>query len=469
MSGGLPLGWARTTLEQVVENISYGFTASASTAPVGPQFLRITDLQDRSVQWESVPYCKIPASKIAQYRLRDGDIVFARTGATTGKSFLITSCPAAVFASYLIRVRLSTDILPEFVAYFFQSQSYWNQVNENISGSAQPNCNASKLKTLNLPIAPNNEQRRIVSKLEKLLDRVDSCQKRLAKIPILLKRFRQAVVAAACSGELTLDWRAKSQSCSEFEDVDLPGGWNWQTVHNLVGPNGLFDGPFGSNLKTADYTGHGVRVIRLENIAHLKFLNEKKAFISEQKYQNLRKHTVRGGDIIFSSFIDEEIRVCVLPPLPMQAIAKADCFCLRPNGDSVDTRYLTLQLASRATYNTLLEKVHGATRPRINTTQLRDLIVPVCPLDEQHEIVRRVDELFSLADQVEARYAKAKQYVDSLKQSIFAKAFRGELVPQDPNDEPASVMLERIREARSTEPSKRFVTRTSKSGVQSVS
>jgi type I restriction enzyme, S subunit len=303
-----------------------------------------------------------------------------------------------------------------------------------------------------------------VAKLDKLLDKVDSCQKRLAKIPIFLKRFRQAVLAAACSGELTTDWREQSQSCSESEDLDLPGGWNWQTVHNLVGPNGLFDGPFGSNLKTADYTGHGVRVIRLENIAHLKFLNEKKAFISEQKYQNLRKHTVREGDIIFSSFIDEEIRVCVLPPLPTQAIAKADCFCLRPNRDSVDIRYLTLQLASPATYNRLLEKVHGATRPRINTTQLRDLIVPVCPPSEQHEIVRRVDELFSLADQVEARYAKAKQYVDSLKQSILAKAFRGELVPQDPNDEPASTMLERIREAAS-----RLVKCTSKSGVQAVS
>jgi type I restriction enzyme S subunit len=176
-------------------------------------------LQDHSVQWESVPYCKIPATKAAKYKLRNGDIVFARTGATTGKSFLIKSCPEAVFASYLIRVRISPNILPEFVAYFFQSQTYWNQISENISGSAQPNCNASKLKTLNLPIAPLNEQRRIVAKLEKLLDKVDSCQKRLAKIPILLKRFRQTVLAAACSGELTADWR-ELNPCSEFERQD---------------------------------------------------------------------------------------------------------------------------------------------------------------------------------------------------------------------------------------------------------
>jgi type I restriction enzyme, S subunit len=339
---------------------------------------------------------------------------------------------------------------------------YWTlflkplRLGQQEKSSAIPGISRDDVYGVEIPLPPLNEQRRIVAKLEKLLDKVDSCQKRLAKIPILLKRFRQAVLAAACSGELTADWREKSQSCSESEDLDLPGGWTWQTVHNLVGPNGLFDGPFGSNLKTADYTGHGVRVIRLENIAHLKFLNEKKAFISEQKYQDLRKHTVRDGDIIFSSFIEEEIRVCVLPPLPTQAIAKADCFCLRPNRDSVDIRYLTLQLASPATYNRLLEKVHGATRPRINTTQLRDLIVPVCPPNEQHEIVRRVDELFALTDQVEARFAKAKQYVDNLKQSILAKAFRGELVPQGPNDEPAVVLVERIHETRGFKPLNRY-------------
>src|SRR5207249_6444977 len=94
------------------------------------------------------------------------------------------------------------------------------------------------------------------------------------------------------------------------------------------------------------------------------------------------------------------------------------------------------------------ENVHGATRPRINTTQLRKLEVRICPLAEQQEIVRRMEALFALADQIEARYAKGKAHVEKLTQSILAKAFRGELVPQDPNDEPASVLLERIRNAK---------------------
>ena len=90
-------------------------------------------------------------------------------------------------------------------------------------------------------------------------------------------------------------------------------------------------------------------------------------------------------------------------------------------------------------------------RPTLNLEQLQTIPVPLPPLPEQQQIVRRVDELLALADEVEARHGKAKQYVDNLKQSILAKAFRGELVPQDPNDEPASVLLERVRDARANQ------------------
>lgn len=219
MSDELPQGWAETMVGEVAEDISCGFTAKATTSPVGPRLLRITDIQNGSVQWESVPYCEITKEKASSYILRNGDIVFARTGATTGKSFRIRSCPGAVFASYLIRVRPSACTLPEFLAHFFQSTSYWNQISENISGSAQPNCNASKLATISLPLAPLAKQRRIVAKLEALLGKVDASQQRLAKIPVLLKRFRQSVLAAACSGRLTADWREeRTTDCTDDTD-----------------------------------------------------------------------------------------------------------------------------------------------------------------------------------------------------------------------------------------------------------
>jgi type I restriction enzyme, S subunit len=228
------------------------------------------------------------------------------------------------------------------------------------------------------------------------------------------------------------------------------------SLGELLPRGGIFDGPFGSNLKTSDYSGSGVRVIRMENIGNLKFISSKQAFITEEKYRSLAKHTVGEGDIIFASFIEDEVRTCVMPQLLTKAIAKADCFCLRPDPQLVDRHYLALQLSSRESYDALHDDIHGATRPRVNTTQLKELSVRVCSMLEQREIVRRVEALFKLADMIEKRVESATKRADKLTQAILAKAFRGELVPTEAelalregrDYEPASVLLERIRAER---------------------
>jgi len=117
-------GWEVKALGDV-SAINYGYTESASGEPVGPRFLRITDIQNDQVNWNTVPYCKIDSSELPKFRLASGDIVFARTGATTGKSFLVAESPEAVFASYLIRLRLlDKNLLPEFVSLIFQTAGY---------------------------------------------------------------------------------------------------------------------------------------------------------------------------------------------------------------------------------------------------------------------------------------------------------------------------------------------------------
>jgi type I restriction enzyme S subunit len=152
--------------------------------------------------------------------------------------------------------------------------------------------------------------------------------------------------------------------------------------------------------------------------------------------------------MIFSSFISDEIRACILPKLETRAIAKADCFCIRPNEKLVDKRFLLFSLVSGNAYNQLVLNIHGATRPRINTTQLKSLLLSIPSIDEQKEIVKRIQELFSFANKIEDRYMKAKTHFDKLPQSILAKAFRGELVPQDSDEEPANLLLDRILTAK---------------------
>jgi type I restriction enzyme S subunit len=194
----------------------------------------------------------------------------------------------------------------------------------------------------------------------------------------------------------------------------------------------------------------------MENIDQVRFIESKRTFISEEKYRTLVRHTVGEGDIIVASFVDDAVRACSLPRLLTKAIAKADCFCVRVDRSVANPQFVAMQIVSRESYDFFHEDIHGATRPRINTKKLRQLPVPLPPLPEQHEIVRRVDALFKLADAIEARLAAATARADKITQAILAKAFRGELVPteaelarQEGRDyEPASALLARIRAAR---------------------
>lgn len=171
---------ATVRLGDIAQSVEYGYTAAARHDGDGPRFLRITDIQNGRVNWASVPSCAIPHEKEAKYALAVGDIVFARTGATTGKSFLIDECPRAVFASYLIRVRASDAVLPEYLYAYFQSSAYWEAISEQASGNAQPGVNATKLRNLKIPVPSLDDQKAVVQRLRQLMAPVDSIEARLA-------------------------------------------------------------------------------------------------------------------------------------------------------------------------------------------------------------------------------------------------------------------------------------------------
>ena len=199
----LPKEWVWTTVGEIAQTIHYGYTESAINDPVGPKFLRITDIQNNSVNWDSVPYCRIDGTKQQKYLLKEGDLVFARTGATVGKSFLIRgSIPDAVFASYLIRIVLYKKINANFVYSFFQSQFYWVQIHQGKAGIGQPNVNAKILSQITLPLPSLSEQQAIVFEVERRLSVADAVE---ATVDAELKRsdaLRQSILKQAFSGKL---------------------------------------------------------------------------------------------------------------------------------------------------------------------------------------------------------------------------------------------------------------------------
>jgi type I restriction enzyme S subunit len=353
-----------------------------------------------------------------------------------------------------------------------------------------------------IPLAPLNEQLRIVAKLEKLLDKVDSCQKRLAKIPILLKRFRQAVLAAACSGWLTADWRehkvtndsgvellaniarrrkeiwqlqraAKGLSTkltdyrepvpptNEFE-LEFPDSWDVASIDKLT-----IAITSGSRDWTKYYCDDGPGTfVMAQNVRPMKFDRTYRLAVDPpQENQDRTRSEVKEDDILVTIVGANTGDVCRVPLKLLEHYVCQSVALMRPVVPETSP-FIEIFLNSVGHGQQQYRKwIYGEGRPHLSFDQLRMTAIAVPPLAEQQEIVRRVEELCALADQIEARYAKAKQYVDSLKQSILAKAFRGELVPQDPNDEPATVLIERIREARGTKTMDRPKPRATKSGI----
>lgn len=195
--------WRTVTLESISDDISYGYTASSTQEKVGPRLLRITDIQDNRVNWDEVPFCLIEQDRKLHYLLKAGDLVFARTGATVGKSFLLKDTPPeSVFASYLIRVRCQPGNSMEYLALFFQSHIYWSQITEFSAGIGQPNVNGSKLKKLKVPLCSLPEQQEIVRLLDEQFTVIEQNER---EIEAALKRsaaLRQSILKKAFTGQL---------------------------------------------------------------------------------------------------------------------------------------------------------------------------------------------------------------------------------------------------------------------------
>ena len=165
----IPESWMWVRWGDLSQSIQYGYNAPAQESG-RIKMVRISDIQGGKVLWDSVPYCEIKEDDISTYLLGANDILFARTGGTVGKSYLVREVPEeAIYAGYLIRTRYSSLLCPEYLKYYMESQLYWGQLRNGTIATAQPNCNGKTLSKMVLPLPPLAEQKRIVEKLEQLL------------------------------------------------------------------------------------------------------------------------------------------------------------------------------------------------------------------------------------------------------------------------------------------------------------
>ena len=180
--GEIPESWEVVKLGNYCYKPDYGYTESANDSPVGPKFLRITDIQNDVVNWQKVPYCICSQETKEKYLLKTGDIVIARIGATTGKAYIIDDCPEAIFASYLIRVRTKDDLLPVFLAQYFRSNNYWRQIDKSKGGRLKGGVNIPILGHLILPLPPLSEQREIANIFRAIDDKTAALEREVELI-----------------------------------------------------------------------------------------------------------------------------------------------------------------------------------------------------------------------------------------------------------------------------------------------
>ena len=188
----------------------------------------------------------------------------------------------------------------------------------------------------------------------------------------------------------------------------------------------IFDGPFGSNLKTSDYTSLGIRVVRLENLKDGWFDDSKQSFVTQEKYDAISSHTVYPTDLIMSTFIADSIKVCQMPEYVGFAVNKADCIGIRLKSNYVQ-RYVMYYLMTKNAYNSLVHEVHGATRPRVNTKQIKGIQIPMCDLSAQKQIVGNIESRLSVCDSIEKTVDTALQQAEAMRQSILKQTFEGRL------------------------------------------
>lgn len=443
MEKKLPKGWVYANIGEIAEvNSGIGFPVALQGKNEGEiPFYKVADISQtflRREQFMTVAnnYIDETELKLLKGKLfQPGAIVFAKIGEALRLNRRAILNKAALVDNNVMGI---TPIKYEMVKYLYYFMTTQNLAKYS-AGNAVPSIRKSIVLEIETPLPPLAEQKRIVAKLDTLFASLENTKIRLEKIPVLVKNFKQAVLTQAVTGKLTEQWR----DGKELEE--------WKKFQFIELANKIFDGPFGSNLKTQDYTAQGVLVVRLENLGFMKFHENKQSYISEEKYLQLERHTLLENDILIASFIADEVRVTLFPKLGVKAINKADCFCVRLNEQIVDHKFCLYLLSSSEAKNYLKNIAHGMTRLRFNLTQLKSLPINLPLLEEQTEIVRCVESIFAKVDAIEQQYQSLKQKIDTLPQAILAKAFSGELVEQNPLDEPASDLLERIRSLRETE------------------
>ena len=408
--------WAIKLLRDICQNVQYGYTASATGKTIGPKFLRITDIVPETIDWSSVPYCKIESKKKDKYLLRKGDILIARTGATTGYAKYIKATPESIFASYLVRLQLIDSVDSRYVGYIVESDTYKKFIQKNWGGAAQPNANAQILTSFYVPLPPLPIQRKIATVLSAYDDLIENNRRRIK----ILEEMAQSLYR-----EWFVKFRFPGHQNAPLVDSPLgriPKGWEVVKLGDYL--NALESGkrPKGG-IKDGQ---SGIPSVGAENVLGIgrhNFQSEK--YVPRDFFEGMRKGIVEDGDVALykdgayigrSSYFRDgfpHAEFCV----------NEHVFLLRTNGKSLTQNYLYLWLQESDSVSVIRATNANAAQPGINQTGVKGLTL-ILP-DEN--TVQDFDQLVETNLRLIISLAKRNSTLRRTRDLLLPKLISGEV------------------------------------------
>jgi type I restriction enzyme S subunit len=449
----LPRGWISATIDDVADYVQRG------KSPAYTEHSKLPVINQKCIRWHGIEEAHLKYVDPTQWDawgeerfLRAGDILWNSTGTgTIGRASLYTglkTAPEAVVDSHVTIVRPNRAVLSQYLHRLIQSPLVQSKIDDMQSGSTnQVELARSEVLSTQVPLPPLPEQRRIVAKIDSLSAKSKRARDHLDHVPRLVEKYKQAILAAAFRGGLSEKRRCQT---------GLANRWSARTIGSLL--NGI---TAGKNLRCEERPPleHEKGVLKVSAVTWGKF-DPSAAKTLPSDFSPPENTRVRCGDFLFSRANTLELVGAVVIVHQSPGNLYLSDKVLRFGLEDECKPWLLWFLRSPLGRQRLEATATGNQLSMRNISQagVSAIELPWPSSDERHEIVGRIETAFAWIDRLATEASSARKLIDQFDQGILAKAFRGELVPQDPNDEPASVLLERIsaeRQTASTMPSRK--------------
>ncbi|EPG1799927.1 MULTISPECIES: restriction endonuclease subunit S [Citrobacter] len=447
MSGGkLPEGWQTSSIGDLCKKVTDGSHNPPKASEIGLPMISAKNINNGSIIFSETHRIISEAEfweENKRTNIESGDVLLTIVG-TLGRTALVPQDFTPFTLQRSVAVLSTSELEPSYFRYALENRDFQIQIHENSKGTAQKGIYLNALKKLTINIAPKDEQKIIAEKLDTLLAQVDSTKARLEQILQILKRFRQAVLAAAVSGELT-----KHLTQTKKNEVTL------DKIATIIDPH--------PSHRTPKIDDAGIPYIGIGDIqpdGKINFTSARKVSV-DVFIEHRARYTLNEGDFIFGK-IGTLGKACVLP-IGFKYTLSANVILIQPIKDKVSSDYLRYFLSSPLTMQEITQQANSTSQAAFGIKKMRAFKCNLPSLVEQHEIVRRVEQLFAYADTIEKQVNSALTRVNNLTQSILAKAFRGELTAQWRAENPdlisgensAAALLEKIKAERAASSGKK--------------